>query len=47
MGGRKPETITPIIYLPTVAGGFVSAIAANKRYRSATFIVSHRTRQIA
>lgn len=29
MGGRKPETITPILYLPTVAGGFVSAIVAS------------------
>jgi len=28
MGGRKPETNTPILYLPTVAGGFVSASAA-------------------
>ena len=28
MGGRKPETITPILYLPTVAGGFVSALVA-------------------
>jgi tellurite resistance protein len=29
MGGRKPETTTPILYLPTVAGGFVSAIVAS------------------
>ncbi|MEH2361820.1 dicarboxylate transporter/tellurite-resistance protein TehA [Nostoc sp.] len=29
MGERKPETITPILYLPTVAGGFVSAIVAS------------------
>ncbi|MEH2370956.1 MAG: hypothetical protein V7K75_31310 [Nostoc sp.] len=29
MGGRKPETITPILYLPTVAGGFVSTIVAS------------------
>lgn len=29
MGGLKPETITPILYLPTVAGGFVSAIVAS------------------
>jgi tellurite resistance protein len=29
MGGSKPETITPILYLPTVAGGFVSAIVAS------------------
>ena len=28
MGGRKPETITPILYLPTVPGGFVSALVA-------------------
>ena len=29
MGGRNPETTTPILYLPTVAGGFVSAIVAS------------------
>lgn len=29
MGGRHPETITPILYLPTVAGSFVSAIVAS------------------
>jgi len=29
MGGRKPETTTPVLYLPTVAGGFVSAIVAS------------------
>jgi tellurite resistance protein len=29
MGGRKPETITPALYLPTVAGGFVSALSAS------------------
>jgi tellurite resistance protein len=29
MGGRNPETITPVLYLPTVAGGFVSAIVAS------------------
>jgi tellurite resistance protein len=29
MGGRKPETITPILYLPTVAGGFVSTMGAS------------------
>lgn len=29
MGGRQPESITPILYLPTVAGGFVSAIVAS------------------
>jgi tellurite resistance protein len=28
MGGRKPETTTPILYLPTVAGSFVTASAA-------------------
>jgi tellurite resistance protein len=28
MGGRKPETTTPILYLPTVAGSFVFASAA-------------------
>jgi tellurite resistance protein len=29
MGGRKPEMTTPILYLPTVAGSFVSAIVAS------------------
>ena len=29
MGGRQPEMTTPILYLPTVAGGFVSAIVAS------------------
>jgi tellurite resistance protein len=29
MGGRKAETTTPVLYLPTVAGSFVSAIVAN------------------
>ncbi|HEY9885255.1 MAG TPA: dicarboxylate transporter/tellurite-resistance protein TehA [Thermosynechococcaceae cyanobacterium] len=29
MGGRSPETTTPVLYLPTVAGGFVSAIVAS------------------
>ncbi|MBW4518591.1 MAG: dicarboxylate transporter/tellurite-resistance protein TehA [Scytolyngbya sp. HA4215-MV1] len=29
MGGRQPETTTPILYLPTVAGSFVSAIGAS------------------
>ena len=29
MGDRKPEKTTPILYLPTVAGGFVSASAAS------------------
>ncbi len=29
MGGRKPETTTPVLYLPTVAGGFTSAIGAS------------------
>jgi tellurite resistance protein len=29
MGGRNPETTTPVLYLPTVAGGFVSAIVAS------------------
>jgi tellurite resistance protein len=29
MGGRQPETTTPVLYLPTVAGGFVSAIVAS------------------
>jgi tellurite resistance protein len=29
MGGLNPETITPVLYLPTVAGGFVSAIGAS------------------
>ena len=29
MGGRTPETITPVLYLPTVAGGFVSTIVAS------------------
>lgn len=29
MGGRTPETTTPVLYLPTVAGGFVSAIVAS------------------
>lgn len=29
MGGRNPETTTPILYLPTVAGSFVSAIVAS------------------
>jgi tellurite resistance protein len=28
MGGRDPEATTPILYLPTVAGGFVTASAA-------------------
>ncbi|BFM38397.1 dicarboxylate transporter/tellurite-resistance protein TehA [Synechocystis sp. LKSZ1] len=28
-GGRNPETTTPVLYLPTVAGGFVSAIVAS------------------
>jgi tellurite resistance protein len=28
MGGRSPETSTPVLYLPTVAGSFVSASAA-------------------
>lgn len=28
-GGRKPESITPVLYLPTVAGSFVSAISAS------------------
>jgi len=28
MGGRKAETNTPVLYLPTVAGSFVSASAA-------------------
>lgn len=27
-GGRDPETTTPVLYLPTVAGNFVSAIVA-------------------
>lgn len=26
-GGRAPETTTPVLYMPTVGGGFVSAIA--------------------
>ncbi len=29
MGGCEPEMTTPILYLPTVAGGFVSAIIAS------------------
>jgi tellurite resistance protein len=29
MGGRNPETTTPVLYLPTVAGSFVSAIVAS------------------
>ncbi len=29
MGGRKPEIITPILYLSTVAGSFVSAIVVS------------------
>ena len=29
MGGRQPEMTTPILYLPTVAGSFVSAIVAS------------------
>jgi tellurite resistance protein len=29
MGDRKPEETTPVLYLPTVAGGFVSASAAS------------------
>src|SRR5579883_1417930 len=29
MGGRNPETTTPVLYLPTVAGGCVSAIVAS------------------
>ncbi|WP_366941923.1 hypothetical protein [uncultured Nostoc sp.] len=29
MGGRKPEIITPILYLSTVAGSFVSVIVAS------------------
>ena len=29
MGGRTPETTTPVLYLPTVAGSFVSAIVAS------------------
>lgn len=29
MGGHKPEIITPILYLSTVAGSFVSAIVAS------------------
>jgi tellurite resistance protein len=29
MVGRNPETTTPVLYLPTVAGGFVSAIVAS------------------
>ena len=29
MGGRSPEMTTPVLYLPTVAGGFVSAIVAS------------------
>jgi tellurite resistance protein len=28
MGGRKPESTTPVLYLPTVAGSFVFASAA-------------------
>jgi tellurite resistance protein len=28
MGDRKPEETTPVLYLPTVAGGFVTASAA-------------------
>ena len=27
MGGRDPETTTPVLYMPTVGGSFVSAIA--------------------
>jgi tellurite resistance protein len=35
MGGRDPETITPVLYLPPVAGGFISAIGASALgYRS-------------
>ncbi len=29
MGGRNLETITPVLYLPAVAGSFVSAIVAS------------------
>ncbi|HEY9642933.1 MAG TPA: dicarboxylate transporter/tellurite-resistance protein TehA [Coleofasciculaceae cyanobacterium] len=29
MGGRQPETTTPVLYLTTVAGGFVGTIAAS------------------
>ncbi|MBW4442047.1 MAG: dicarboxylate transporter/tellurite-resistance protein TehA [Plectolyngbya sp. WJT66-NPBG17] len=29
MGGRSAETITPVLYLPLVAGGFVNAIGAS------------------
>jgi tellurite resistance protein len=29
MGGRKPETTTPVLYLPTVGGGLVSALSAS------------------
>ena len=29
MGGRSPEMTTPVLYLPTVAGSFVSAIVAS------------------
>jgi tellurite resistance protein len=29
MGGRKPEANTPVLYLTTVAGGFVGSIAAS------------------
>jgi tellurite resistance protein len=29
MGDRKPEETTPVLYLPTVAGGFVTASAAS------------------
>jgi tellurite resistance protein len=29
MGGRSPEMTTPILYLPTVAGSFVSSIVAS------------------
>jgi tellurite resistance protein len=28
-GGRDPSTTTPVLYLPTVAGGFVTATAAS------------------
>lgn len=28
-GERKPESITPVLYLPTVAGSFVSALSAS------------------
>jgi tellurite resistance protein len=29
MGGRQSETTTPVLYLPTVAGGFISATVAS------------------